>query len=91
MKIIIFIIILTGVALEVIKSMNLGLGNKCVKVGCSGQFCWDEQAAKTGGYTDCMFRKEYACYWSAKCERQSNGQCGWTQTPALKSCLEIGK
>lgn len=54
----------------------------CVKTGCSGQICADDHRIST-----CEFRPEYACYASATCERQSNGSCGWTQTPALTSCL----
>jgi len=54
----------------------------CVKTGCSGQICADQHRVST-----CEFRPEYACYQTAACERQANGQCGWTQTPALTSCL----
>jgi eight-cysteine-cluster-containing protein len=58
----------------------------CMPAGCSGQVCADAAEAD-GLVTDCMFRAEYACYRSAKCERQTNGKCGWTQTTALKNCL----
>lgn len=54
----------------------------CVKTGCSGQICADSQRFST-----CEFRPEYACYQSAACERQTNGACGFTSTPALTSCL----
>jgi hypothetical protein len=54
----------------------------CVKTGCSGQICADQDMFST-----CEWRDEYACYQTATCERQANGQCGWTQTPALTSCL----
>lgn len=54
----------------------------CVRTGCSGQICADQHRVST-----CEFRPEYACFASATCERQTNGQCGWTQTPALTSCL----
>ncbi len=54
----------------------------CVKTGCSGQICADSQRFST-----CEFRPEYACYQAAACERQSNGQCGFTSTPSLTSCL----
>jgi hypothetical protein len=54
----------------------------CEKSGCSGQICADHQMIST-----CEFRPEYACYQAATCERQANGACGWTQTPALPSCL----
>jgi hypothetical protein len=54
----------------------------CVKSGCSGQICADQSMFST-----CEFRPEYACYQTATCERQASGSCGWTQTPALTSCL----
>ena len=50
--------------------------------GCSGQICSDEDVITT-----CEYKEEYACYKTAKCERQANGQCGWTQTPTLQACL----
>ena len=55
----------------------------CYIGGCSGQICSAEQDV----ITTCEFRQEYACYKSATCARQQNGQCGWTQTSALKVCL----
>ena len=54
----------------------------CMKSGCSGQVCADRSVITT-----CEMRREYACFQSATCERQVDGACGWTQTPALTSCL----
>lgn len=54
----------------------------CVKSGCSGQICADSARVST-----CEWRPEYACYHDATCERQADGACGWTKTPALTSCL----
>ena len=54
----------------------------CVKGGCSGQVCADHSVIST-----CEFRPEYACFHAATCERQADGACGWTKTPALTSCL----
>jgi hypothetical protein len=54
----------------------------CVKGGCSGQICADHSVIST-----CEFRPEYACYQTATCARQADGQCGWTKTAALTSCL----
>jgi hypothetical protein len=56
---------------------------KCYIGGCSGQICSDQE----GVASDCMYRPEYTCYKTATCERQSSGQCGWTETPALQACL----
>jgi hypothetical protein len=54
----------------------------CMKTGCSGQICSDEEVVTT-----CEYRTEYECYKKAKCERQANGECGFTKTPELTSCL----
>ncbi len=60
--------------------------NTCVIGGCSDQICQD--ASEEPAMTTCEFRPEYACYRSAKCERQTSGKCGWTETPILTSCLK---
>ncbi len=57
----------------------------CQPTGCSGQVCADRSVITT-----CEWREEYACYDSATCERQPNGQCGWTQTAELAFCLQGG-
>lgn len=54
----------------------------CQVTGCSGQICADQDVITT-----CEARKEYACYETATCERQADGQCGWTETPELQACL----
>ena len=55
----------------------------CYIGGCSSQICSD----RPDMISDCMFRPEYACYTDAVCERQSSGQCGWTETPAFTQCI----
>ena len=55
---------------------------ECRPTGCSGQVCSDEDVITT-----CEYRPEYACYQNAKCERQPNDSCGWTETAELTSCL----
>ena len=60
------------------------LGKKpCMKTGCSGQVCSDKEVITT-----CIYRTEYECYKKAACERQANGDCGFTQTPELVACLK---
>jgi hypothetical protein len=54
----------------------------CKKTGCSSQVCSDQDVMTT-----CEWRTEYECYRRAACERQRNGECGWTQTPELAACL----
>jgi hypothetical protein len=58
-------------------------GSRCRASGCSGQLCTD----RGDQMTTCEWREEYACYHTAVCERQPTGECGWTETPELKSCL----
>lgn len=67
---------------EVTEPGNIVEGS-CYVGGCSGQICSDEP----GAVSTCEFREEYACYQSARCERQTNGQCGWTMTEDLQMCL----
>ncbi len=58
----------------------------CRAGGCSNQLCGD--ASKEPLVSTCEWRDEYACYRSAKCERQATtGQCGWTPSPELQACL----
>ena len=54
----------------------------CFKTGCSQQVCSDEEVITT-----CEWRAEYECYKTARCERQSTGKCGFTDTPELRRCL----
>lgn len=54
----------------------------CRPTGCSGEVCSDEDVVSI-----CVYRSEFACYKTAKCERQKSGKCDWTTTPELKQCL----
>lgn len=56
----------------------------CFIGGCSGQICSDQPDA----VSTCEYRAEYGCYQTARCERQADDACGWTQTPALTQCLD---
>ncbi len=55
----------------------------CKITGCSGQVCSNQEAI-----TDCSYKEEYICYQKARCERQPDGDCGWTQTKELGLCLD---
>jgi|GEM_PF-1431404 len=65
-----------------VKERKLPSG-QCYVGGCSAQLCTDDPEA----VSTCEYRPEYACYKTATCERQDNGQCGWTETSELRSCL----
>ncbi|HKV34367.1 MAG TPA: DUF6748 domain-containing protein [Pyrinomonadaceae bacterium] len=58
----------------------------CKKTGCSSQVCSDEDVMTT-----CEWSPVYECYKKATCERQKNGQCGFTQTPELLRCMSRAK
>jgi hypothetical protein len=61
------------------------VGEGCQLAGCSAQIC--QNADEEPMASDCMWRQEYACYEHATCEKQSDGECGWTQTDQLKACV----
>ena len=55
----------------------------CVITGCSGEVCAEEPHN-----LDCaIVIPPDSCYLNATCERQVNGECDWTQTEELKSCI----
>ncbi|MBX3190025.1 MAG: hypothetical protein KF819_23570 [Labilithrix sp.] len=58
----------------------------CKKTGCSGEICSDQDVASA-----CIWAEHFACYATAKCERQSNGKCAWTPTAELTSCIDSKK
>ncbi len=60
-------------------------GDGCMRAGCSDHLCVEEgmDIAST-----CEWRPVYECYQQATCERQPNGQCGFTPTYELVECLE---
>jgi hypothetical protein len=60
--------------------------NRCFPTGCSNQICADQEIAST-----CEFRLEYACFQGATCERQRSGECGWTHTPELQTCIDTAR
>lgn len=59
---------------------NMG---RCYIGGCSSQIC----SSQEGVISTCEYKEAYACYKTAKCERQTNGVCGWTNTQELTECL----
>ena len=58
----------------------------CVISGCNGELCASEALTST-----CVYKNEYACYTTARCEVQENDKCGWTQTEKLTSCISEAK
>ena len=62
------------------------VANPCIKSGCSGQLC--VAASNSDIISTCEWRDQYACYQTAECKLQSDGQCGFTQTDELNNCLQ---
>ena len=54
----------------------------CIVGGCNGEICSDTNMASI-----CIYKPEFECYTNARCERQKDGNCGWTQTAELTTCL----
>ncbi|HYE59772.1 MAG TPA: PQQ-dependent sugar dehydrogenase [Candidatus Kapabacteria bacterium] len=55
----------------------------CFRTGCNNEVCGDSVKE-----TDCTVVSHYVCNDLSICERQANGQCGWTETDASRQCLE---
>jgi len=55
----------------------------CFVGGCSGHVCSDQP----GVITTCEAIPGSECYQDANCERQSDGECGWTMDEELLACL----
>ncbi len=57
----------------------------CKKAGCSNQLCVSSDEEDI--ITTCEWQEEYACYQTAKCEKQEDGKCGFTQDEEFTDCL----
>lgn len=58
----------------------------CQKAGCSNQLCLSSDEKDV--ITTCEWKDEYACYQKAKCEKQENGKCEFTQDEEFTNCLD---
>lgn len=56
----------------------------CARTGCGGEVCAE---AGAGVVSPCVVLPEHACYRDAECTRQPDGDCGFTDTAALRACL----
>jgi len=78
------IVVLAGLLnISLINSCEMARSINCVRTGCSGEICADDEFASI-----CIFRPEFECYREAVCERQADGKCGWTHTEASQKCLD---
>ena len=65
---------------------NGGTLEECVTAGCSGEVCAPESLAPDI-ITTCEWKEEYECLALTVCERQPNGQCGWTPNEEFDACM----
>jgi hypothetical protein len=49
----------------------------CVVGGCNGELCTEQNTDGSGMISICLWKLEFACYKNARCERQTDGLCGW--------------
>lgn len=68
---------------DVVKKTTATPVATCFVGGCSSEICSDKKDV----VSSCIYKAEFACYKTAKCERQPSGQCAFTPTSALNSCL----
>jgi hypothetical protein len=59
----------------------------CYVGGASGELCTDS----TGAMSTAQYQDYYACFKTARCEKQSDGMCGWTSTAQLIQCTKGDK
>lgn len=88
----VFVIIISTLIIFTLKKPTLPNNDQksnhgCIKGGCSGQLCVDEQAGESGVST-CEWRDEYECYKYAVCERQKNGKCAFSPNTQFQQCLD---
>jgi hypothetical protein len=62
-----------------------GTTGGCSQGGCFGEVC----AEHIIDSAECTWSNEYACYYASTCARQADGDCGWTPTADMTSCLEF--
>ena len=62
-------------------------GEECIVGGCNGELCLDKKISEDISSV-CVYLPKFACYKSATCEKQANGECGWIQTKELETCLK---
>jgi len=57
----------------------------CKIAGCSGELCVDVNSKDVNSI--CLYNPKYDCYTKAICEKQTSGECGWTETEEFRGCV----
>ena len=62
---------------------------ECIRAGCNGEVCIEDtpNASNDRLARICMYKEEYKCMKNSRCEKQSDGKCGWTQTEEYNQCM----
>jgi hypothetical protein len=78
----------TNIGVVVSDNMDIRpkIGAGCQVGGCSAEVCGEDTGEPIA--SNCIFKPEFACYKAAECKKQSDGKCGWTQTPELTACVQ---
>lgn len=71
---------------SVTQSQQQYVGPGCMVGGCSGEVCADQTEA-ANLVSNCIYMPQFACYKTARCEKQTDGKCGWSQTAELQACI----
>jgi hypothetical protein len=66
-------------------SANRDVGEGCMIGGCNSEICQNE--GEEPAVSICIYDPRYECYNTAICEKQANGNCAWTETEELTTCL----
>ncbi|KAJ3083143.1 hypothetical protein HK102_001229 [Quaeritorhiza haematococci] len=74
-------------ASDVVKPAPPKPAKQCVRSGCNKERCVDAHTASSEIHGICLWKPEFDCLKTAACELQSDGHCGFTQTPELNRCI----
>ncbi len=64
---------------------SIATDKDCAIAGCSGELCVGKDKADIAGI--CIWSDKFACVKYSTCEKQKNGQCGWTENEEYSACL----
>lgn len=67
-------------------AINYMISPYCQIGGCYNEICKDYKLNQVISSL-CIVNPIFQCYKNATCEIQSNGQCGWTNTTSLNTCI----
>jgi hypothetical protein len=63
------------------------LQQPCITSGCSNEICSDDIIGGGGIISACVWKPEYKCLETAKCERGRDGSCTWNYGDTYAQCV----